>query len=133
MKAAQVKEAISKSYPLAMTYRTARGVRVGHGRSRRSERRTVGFSADRILSVELIGHPGSLKRLEFMIGMHDPAKAASGMMAILTAVRSVHPGWDDEQWLKGQIEKREAGQSGKLSVSFQEPMGVPILFLKVIA
>ena len=133
MKAAQVKEAISKSYPLAMTYSKARNVRIGHGRMRRSERRTVGFSEDRILSVELIGHPGALNRLDFMLGMHNQAKAASGMMAILTAVRSVHPSWDDEQWLKEQIEKREDAQKGKLFLSFQEPMGVPILFLKVIA
>ena len=55
------------------------------------------------------------------------------MMAAITAVRAVHASWDDEEWLKRQIEKRENAQSGKLAVSFQEILDVPILFLRVIA
>ena len=133
MKTKDIQTAISKSYPLAMTYSKARSVRIGHGRMRRSERRTVGFSEDRVVSVELIGHPGDLKRMEFMLGMHEPTKAASGMMAILAAVRSAHPEWDDEEWLKAQIEKREDAQKGNLFLSFQEAMGIHIMFLKVIA
>ena len=133
MKAQQVKEAISQSYPRAMTYKKARNIRVGHGRVRRSEQRIGGVSADNILSVELGGNPGSLKRLDFMIGMHDAPKAASAMMAAITAMQAVHASWDDEEWLKRQIEKRENAQSGKLAVSFQEILDVPILFLREIA
>jgi hypothetical protein len=134
MDAAIIKEAISRTYPVRMTYRQAKRLRVGNGRFPQSLKRSVGFSDDHFLSVELIGASSKrLTRLDFMLGLHDVAKAASAAVAIVASIKAVYPDWDGERWFMGQVARREEGQNGRVSVSFQTILDVPILFVRVVA
>lgn len=136
MNTADIKEAISKTYPLPMTYKTGQRLQIKSGRHRRSYAKSVGFSSDHILSVELIGPSKKLRHIEFMFGLHDPAMAAYAALAAVASIRAIYPDWDDEDWLKGQIEHRLNGSRGKVTTKATlMPMGerpFTVVFIKVV-
>lgn len=138
MNSKDVKEMVSQTYPLQMTYKRGKRLQVKHGRHRRSYSKSVGVSSDNVFSVELIGKSKNLAWIEFMFGMHDPSKAASAAIAIEKVIKNAHPNWDDtdEEWLRDQIGQRKNGGRGKISTRFvllPAIPPVPVMFVKVKA
>lgn len=137
MNADEIKQAIAENYPIRMTYKQGGRIQIKHGRHRRSMRKTVGFSEDHFYSVELVGSPNSLHHIEFMFGLHDPAKAAHALIATVAVIKRTRSNWDeaDEEWLKGQVEGRRNGQHGKVATrAMLMPMGerpFTVFFVKV--
>lgn len=136
IKANEIKETVARNFPQKMTYKRGKSLQIKVGRTRRSVKRTVGVSDDRAFSVELAGTSKNLEWIEFMFGMHDPAKAASAAVCIERVIQSIYPDWVDAErdWLKEQIEKRQNGRHGKVKTRFMllpANPPLPVMFVKV--
>lgn len=130
-----VKRIIQANYPEFMIYRKARNLKTGKGYRRRTFQRKLGYSADRYLSVELIGHPKRLTSLRFMTAVVTPEVAAKGMRAITACLHEFVPAYtnEDGEWLIDMVKhRREAMERrGDIKYRFDNLAGVPVVFISV--
>lgn len=116
----QVQDVIARNFPdtydtvrketVGMVYAPAKPIHI-KGKfpvsSPKTFKRTLGYSGDRLFSLELVGNPDNLDYIEFSIWA-DTMVLARSLVPIVAVIKAIHPEWDNGRELAMAVETANA-------------------------
>lgn len=152
----QVQDVISANFPntfdqakkalTGMWYQSAKPIKI-KGKfpvsTSKTLQRTIGYSGDRLFSLELVGKPADLAYIEFS-SWADTICLARSLVPIIAVIKAIYPEWDNGKELAVIVEQVKAtplekdlhtetvNLDGRISINKAVLVnGVEVVFVKV--